>query len=65
MTSNIVSNEIWNHAVCTKESVEETSKNLYESPELMRYAFWDGMKVLLDGKHSDFEVSPLYYILLG
>jgi hypothetical protein len=45
MTDQIVESKIWNHAVCTKESVEETSKNLYESPELMRYIYWDGVKV--------------------
>ncbi|GMI41549.1 hypothetical protein TeGR_g14316 [Tetraparma gracilis] len=55
MTDQIVEGKIWNHAVCTKESVEETSKNLYESPELMRYIYWDGVKVLVDGKHSDFD----------
>jgi len=55
MTANIVAEERWNHAICTKETIEETSQNLYESPELMRYAYWDAMELLLGGKHRDME----------
>ncbi|GMH66089.1 hypothetical protein TL16_g04354 [Triparma laevis f. inornata] len=48
-TDRIVEGGVWNHAVCTKETVGEVAKNLYESPELMRYSYWNGLSVFLDG----------------
>ena len=47
IVDEIVREERWNHAVCTKETVGEVAKNLYESPELMRYSYWDGLAVFM------------------
>jgi len=53
VVDGIVGREAWNHAVCTKETIQEVAVNLYESPELMRYAYWDGLGVFLDGSDKD------------
>ena len=45
LVNSIVKQERWNQAVATKESVSAISKNLYESPELMRYSVFNGLDV--------------------
>ena len=57
VTDNIVKAEQWNHVLCTsgeKARVEDLAKHLYESPELMRYSYWDGIEVYEESSETNF-----------
>ena len=57
VTQQIVDTEQWNHVLCTSGNsarVEDLALHLYESPELMRYSYFDGVEVYEDSTKKQF-----------